>query len=92
MLEKMNKLSLKDGIILQEVNGDNKYYALNTENGDCFELTHTAYFILDLIQKTNDIKEVLDGIVDTYGLSAEEAQKDLKEMIKTGSELGILLT
>lgn len=88
MLEKINKIRLEDNIVLQEMSAEDKYYALNIENGDCFELTHTAYFILDLIQKTNDINVIIASMITKYDLTHDEAQNDLFEILENFIELG----
>lgn len=42
------------------------FWLFNIQNGDCFELNKTAFFILSCFDKLNTVKNVLDIFVAKY--------------------------
>jgi hypothetical protein len=69
-----------------------KHYALNIQDGDCYELNDTAYDILLMIQESLPMDAIFDKLQKSRkDLTREIFNNDHEELVKMCIEHGILL-
>ncbi|MCJ7841916.1 PqqD family protein [Lederbergia sp. NSJ-179] len=58
-----------------------EYILLNTKNGKFFGLDVMGTYVWDLIKRGDSKKAIIDNIVQTYNVSREVAEKDIRELL-----------
>lgn len=79
MLEVKGKYILNDNIILRSIN--NKFWALNTSNGDQFKLNKVSFRVLSALNGRETITSIIDNIKSLYDVNPEIIKNDLLELL-----------
>lgn len=74
-------------IVLKNV-GD-KSWALSTISGNQYKLNELSYFILNEIVQPNNVDQIVEAITATYNVSAKEATRDCKSLLKDAINNGL---
>lgn len=92
MLEIESEVSLRlaDDIILKAFPEEDQFYAFNVRSGEYFSLNHTAYWVLNVIKSDVRLSELRQVYARHFSIGAEEAGRDLHEVIFFGRENSII--
>tara|TARA_Y100001968_G_scaffold276989_1_gene271574 strand:+ start:2269 stop:2523 length:255 start_codon:yes stop_codon:yes gene_type:complete len=81
-------IRIRENIILEKL--DDQIVILNIDDGIFYELNTVGTAILEEIKKNRDYKDLLDSIVNNFGIQRSEAKKDLDDFLSNLEEMGIL--
>ncbi len=89
MLDLNMVLKLSKDIVLRGVG--EKYWALNTTNGNQYKLNEVSYFILDLFREPKKISAMIDLVLAEYKIDKTRLEADCATMIQFAMEKNILV-
>jgi Coenzyme PQQ synthesis protein D (PqqD). len=81
---------LQDSCVLHGIEGLDKYWLFNTENGDHYELNRTSYWILEQLNEKKSFAALLSSLKNCFEIEEEVAVADLKELLTYLVNEGIL--
>lgn len=82
--------ALNDQIVLQSIPELDHYYAFDIENGDQFQLNHTAHWVLQTVGAGIEWRELCETFADRYGLPTESFDQELLPVIQSALQSKIL--
>lgn len=88
MLEMNDVLELDKDIILRSVN--DKFWALNTSNGNQYHINRVTYDILSAINSNSSIKDIISDVSKGYDVSIERLSADTLQLLSSSIEKGIV--
>lgn len=84
---------IKKELIKREIAGDTILVPVGKtvlESNGLFVLNELGAFIWDLLPQMSTEEEILDAVLETYEVGAEEALRDIREFLGRLKELNIL--
>lgn len=88
MLDLNDIFVLSDNIVLRGVG--EKFWALNTKNGNQYRLNEVSYFILDMFRKPTRIGAMMDSMLSEYRVERNRLEADCDMVITFAIEKNIL--
>lgn len=88
MLDLTEILVLDTDIVLRGVG--NKYWALNSKNGNQYQLNEVSYFMLEVFRKPTDIKTLIDVMLSEYKVERKRLEADCDTFIDYATHKNIL--
>ena len=88
MLDLNKKFSLNEKIVLRSI--ADKYWALDTLNGNQYRLNESAFFILDHLRTLQSIAQLIDKILNNYDINQEQLITDCRAILQSAKEKGII--
>lgn len=88
MLDLKKIYIINENIVLRKI--DNKFWALNIENGNQYRLNDVSYFILELLRKAHTFEEIILSIEKEYMVERNQLIEDCSLMIQTAIDKNIL--
>lgn len=83
--------SLSDSIVMQALPELGSFYVFNVETGDHYKLNSTAYWLLEKIGKSKDIKSLVRIFTVEYDVDDATAEKDIEDILRFGLDNNIVL-
>lgn len=88
MLDMKKNILLNSDIVLRNV-GD-KYWALNTKDGNQFKLNEVSFFILNVFRERKSISAMLELVMKEYKIDIETLSADCDTILQYAIEKEIL--
>ena len=88
MLEMNDVLDLNEDIILRCVN--DKFWALNTKNGNQYHINRVTYDILSSIDSKSSVSNIIKDVSKDYDVSAEVFSTDALQLLSSSIDKGIV--
>ncbi len=73
--------SLSKDIVLRGNEQTSKFWALNTNNGDHYNLNTTAYWLLERFSSKGALEDVLSDFLDTFEVDGEQGESDFMSIV-----------
>lgn len=89
MLEMNDVLCMNEDIILRCVN--DKFWALNTQNGNQYHINSVTYDILSAIDAHSSVDSIIKAVSKDYDVSAEIFEADALQLLSSSIEKGIVM-
>ena len=89
MFEMYDVLYMNEDIILRCVN--DKFWALNTRNGNQYHINRVTYDILSAIDSNSNVDSIIKGVSKDYDVSAEIFEADALQLLSSSIEKGIIM-
>lgn len=80
MLDINKEYRVKKEIVLRKVN--NKFWALNTDNGNQYKLNEVSYFIINQMNEKTTIEWIANKAICEYKVSFDEFIEDCTLMVQ----------
>lgn len=90
-IDPKSRFAVSEDIVVKVLPKTGQYYAFDVKNGDHFSLNLTAHWTLERINCNVDFGSLLTDFVKEYGVSREDALKDLNELIEFALENNIII-
>ena len=88
MLEMKDILTLNKDIILRCVN--DKFWALNTKNGNQYHINSVTYDILSAIDSNSSVDSIIKDVSKNYDVSVEKFSSDALQLLSSSIDKGIV--
>lgn len=75
-------MALSPGIVLHSLPDQKWYHAFSVENGDQYNLNRTSFWVLEKISNGIEWEQLIADFINYFGVSLEEGQADLSELVK----------
>ncbi len=82
--------SLPKDIILKDFPDLNQYYCFNIRTGDQYELNYSSHWILEKIQCSIGLQDLICAFVKEFDITPNEAEMDVAEVIDYALKSGII--
>ncbi len=89
MLEMKDVLDLNEDIILRCVN--EKFWALNTKNGNQYHINRVTYDILSAIDSHTTVNNIIEDVAKDYDVSMEVFSADALQLLSSSIDKGIVM-
>ena len=84
----MQKITISDQVLSQEVNGETVILDLKSES--YFGLDDVGTRIWQLLQEHGDVQQTFDVMLDEFDVDAEQLHQDLNDLIGKLEEAGLV--
>ncbi len=85
----MTKYKINPKIAYRKIKDE--IFVVDTENSYLHKLNETASFIWECIKKEMSDEEIIENLIREFDVEYFEAEKDLKEFLKTLKEKNLIL-
>jgi len=82
--------SLFDSIVMQALPELDSFYAFNVETGEHYKLNSTAYWLLENMGQSNNIKSLVQIFAREYSIDEATAKKDIENILHFGLDNNII--
>lgn len=82
------KLMLNSDIVLRNVG--NKYWALDTKNGNQYKLNEVSFFILNVFRKPKFFHETIEIVAKEYDVDIKRLYDDCNKVLQYAMEKEII--
>jgi hypothetical protein len=88
MLDLNDVLVLSEDIVLRGCG--EKFWALNTKNGNQYRLNEVSYFMLDMFRNPTRVSSMMDSMLSEYRVERNRLEADCDMIIRFAIEKNIL--